>query len=198
MNKGLLFVVSGPSGTGKGTICKVIQNDDNIFLSVSTTSREIRPGEVDGETYNYTSKENFEKMIAEGEMLEWAEYDGNYYGTPKETVKKMLSEGKNIILEIEVQGALKVQQIFPETKMIFVVPPSMSELKKRLVERGREDEERINARLLRAKEELLLSDRYDYIVVNDVLERCIDDVRAIIKKAESEKTLVNNLLKEEY
>ncbi len=198
MNKGLLFVVSGPSGTGKGTICKVIQNDDNIFLSVSTTSREIRPGEVDGETYNYTSKENFEKMIAEGEMLEWAEYDGNYYGTPKETVKKMLSEGKNIILEIEVQGALKVQEIFPETKMIFVVPPSMAELKKRLVERGREDEERINARLLRAKEELLLSDRYDYIVVNDVLERCIDDVRAIIKKAESEKTLVNNLLNEEY
>ena len=123
MNKGTLFVMSGPSGTGKGTICKVLQNDENVFLSVSSTTREQRPGEVQGVTYNYISLNDFQSMISQGQMLEWATYDGNFYGTPKTTVQKMLDEGKNVILEIDVQGAFKVKEIFPETIMIFVLPP---------------------------------------------------------------------------
>ena len=199
MSKGKVFIISAPSGTGKGTIInRIFELRSGTELSVSATTRKPREGEVDGKHYHFLSMEQFDEMIDNDQFLEYAVYAGNKYGTPLPPIIEKTNKGIHVILEIEVQGALKVQEIFPETKMIFVVPPSMAELKKRLVERGREDEERINARLLRAKEELLLSDRYAYIVVNDVLEQCIDDVRAIIKKAESEKTLVNNLLNEEY
>jgi len=198
MNKGALFVISGPSGTGKGTICKVLENDEGIFLSVSTTTREIRTGEIDGVTYNYTTKENFRKMIDEGQMLEWATYDGNFYGTPKSTVADMLNDGKNVILEIDVQGAFKVKDIFPETVMIFVLPPSMEELKKRLVERGREGEDRIKSRMDAAIGELELAARYNYVVVNDKLEECVDDVRKIITETYEKRNLIKNLLEEKY
>lgn len=198
MNKGILFVVSGPSGTGKGTICKVLEKEDPIYLSISSTSREIRVGETDGVTYNYTSKENFKKMIDGGEMLEWATYDGNFYGTPKSTVEKMIAEGKNTILEIDVQGAFKVKELYPEAILIFVVPPTMKELKKRLVERGREGEASINARLERAKEELLLARRYNYVIVNDELDASVDELRSIIKRANADRTIINNLLNEKF
>ena len=198
MSKGVLYILSGPSGTGKGTICKVLEKDEGIFLSVSSTSREVRPGEIEGVTYNYTSKENFQKMIDDGLMLEWAMYDGNFYGTPKTTVAKMLEEGKNVILEIEVQGAFKVKEIFPETVMIFVLPPSMAELKKRLVERGREDEERIKSRMEAAIDEMELAARYNYVVVNDNLDECVDEVRKIIKQTAENRSLLYNLLNEKY
>lgn len=198
MNKGVLYIMSGPSGTGKGTICKVLEKDEGIFLSVSSTSREVRPGEIEGVTYNYTSKENFQKMIDDGMMLEWAMYDGNFYGTPKTTVSKMLDEGKNVILEIEVQGAFKVKEIFPETVMIFVLPPSMSELKKRLIERGREGEERIKSRMEAAIDEMELAARYNYVVVNDNLDECVDEVRKIIKQTAENRSLLYNLLNEKY
>ena len=198
MNKGVLYIMSGPSGTGKGTICKVLEKDEGIFLSVSSTSREVRPGEIEGVTYNYTSKENFQKMIDDGMMLEWAMYDGNFYGTPKTTVSKMLDEGKNVILEIEVQGAFKVKEIFPETVMIFVLPPSMSELKKRLIERGREGEERIKSRMEAAIDEMELAARYNYVVVNDNLDECVDEVRKIIKQTTENRSLLYNLLNEKY
>lgn len=198
MNKGSLFVMSGPSGTGKGTICKVLEQEKGIFLSVSSTTREIRVGEKDGITYNYTTRDNFRKMIDEGKMLEWATYDGNYYGTPKTTVESMINEGKNVILEIDVQGAFKVKEIFPETVMIFVLPPSMEELKKRLIERGREGEDSIQNRMEVARGELELAARYNYVVVNDSLETCVNEVREIIKQTEEKRMLVENLLSEKY
>jgi len=137
-------------------------------------------------------------MIDEGQMLEWATYDGNFYGTPKSTVADMLNDGKNVILEIDVQGAFKVKDIFPETVMIFVLPPSMEELKKRLVERGREGEDRIKSRMDAAIGELELAARYNYVVVNDKLEECVDDVRKIITETYEKRNLIKNLLEEKY
>ncbi len=198
MNKGALFVMSGPSGTGKGTICKVLENDENIFLSVSSTTREQRAGEIPGVTYNYTTREEFRNMIDSGLMLEWATYDGNYYGTPKTTVEKMIAEGKNVILEIDVQGAFKVKDIFPETVMIFVLPPSMEELKKRLVERGREDGDRIKTRMEVARGEMELAARYNYVIVNDDLSRCVEEARTIINQTQERRNLIKNLLEEKY
>lgn len=196
MSKGTLYIISGPSGTGKGTICDIVKKDDGNFVSVSLTSREKRPGETEGVTYNYTSAEEFKRLIDEGQMLEWAMYDGNYYGTPRETVQKMLDEGKNVILEIEVQGAAKVKELFPETVMIFVLPPSMAELKRRLIERGREGLDRIATRLETARKEIMLAPRYNYVVVNDDLEDCVSEVREIIRQAELSKNNIHKLLNE--
>ena len=198
MNKGLLFVMSGPSGTGKGTICKVLEKDEGIFLSISSTTREKRVGEIEGVTYNYLSKEEFQSLIDAGDMLEWATYDGNFYGTPKQTVEKMLSEGKNVILEIDVQGAFNVKKIFPETVLIFVLPPSMEELKKRLIERGREGTESIQNRMEVAKQELELAAQYNYVIINDDLDKCVDEVREFIKETEEKRNLIVNLLNEKY
>lgn len=198
--RGLLFVMSGPSGTGKGTICeKLLANDNNdVFLSVSSTTRERRKGETDGVTYNYTTVENFEKMIDEGEMLEYAKYNGNYYGTPKQAVADMLSRGKNVLLEIEVQGALKVKDIFPDAILMFVVPPSMTELKKRLTERGREGEEQIMERMETAKWEFTKSVLYNHIFINDDLDECVSEVEDIIKTERKKRALVDKLISEEY
>lgn len=198
MNKGLLFVMSGPSGTGKGTICKVLEKDDGIFLSISSTTREKRVGEIEGVTYNYLSKEEFKGLIDAGDMLEWATYDGNFYGTPKQTVEKMLEEGKNVILEIDVQGAFNVKKIFPETVLIFVLPPSMEELKKRLIERGREGAESIQNRMEVAKGELELAAQYNFVIINDDLDHCVDEVREFIKQTEEKRNLIVNLLNEKY
>lgn len=198
--RGILFVMSGPSGTGKGTICeKLISNKENdVFLSISSTTREKRKGEVDGVTYNYTTVEGFEKMIADGEMLEYAKYNGNYYGTPKKTVAQMLSAGKNVLLEIEVQGALKVKEIFNDAVLMFVIPPSMQELKKRLTERGRESDEQIGERMETAKWEFTKAPLYNHIFINDDLDECVREVESVMNNETAKRGLVNKLISENY
>lgn len=194
--RGILFVMSGPSGTGKGTICKELLKTEDLFLSVSSTTREIRVGETDGETYNYTTREKFEKLIADGEMLEYAVYSGNYYGTPRETVEDMLSEGRNVLLEIEPQGALKVKTLFADAVLLFVEPPSIAELKKRLTERGRETQEQIKERLKAAKWEMEQADKYNYVVINDDLQSCVGEVVSIVRKKAEERRFTNILLQD--
>lgn len=196
MNRGSLFIVSGPSGTGKGTVCAELIKHDNIFLSISATTRDKRAGEKEGVTYFYTSTEKFREMIENNQMLEYAVYSGNYYGTPRKAVEDMLAAGKNVILEIEVQGALKVKSKMPEAILIFVVPPSIAELKKRLVERGRENKDEIRRRIGEASREFSQLPKYNYVVVNDNLERCVGDVLNIINETNEKQALIESLLKE--
>lgn len=181
--KGILIVLSGFSGAGKGTIMKELMKkySDSYALSISATSRKPRPGETDGIEYFYKTKEQFEEMIAQGELIEYAQYVGNYYGTPKTYVEEQLEAGKDVILEIEIQGALKVKERFPDTLLMFVTPPSAKELKSRLVGRGTEEMSVIESRLSRAVEEAQGIENYDYLVVNDVLENCVDQVHSIIQ-----------------
>ena len=196
MAKGSLFIISGPSGTGKGTVCKELVKRDNIYLSVSATTRDKRVGEEEGVTYFYITKEEFSDMIEKDMMLEYAKYSGNYYGTPKLQVEKMLDEGKNVILEIEAQGALKVKEKMPEAVMIFIVPPSIEELKRRLFERGRESEEEIEKRINTAKWEFSQCPKYNYVIVNDNLETCVNNTLEIIKATNERQKLIERLLNE--
>ena len=196
MAKGSLFIRSGPSGTGKGTVCKELVKRDNIYLSVSATTRDKRVGEEEGVTYFYITKEEFSDMIEKDMMLEYAKYSGNYYGTPKLQVEKMLDEGKNVILEIEAQGALKVKEKMPEAVMIFIVPPSIEELKRRLFERGRESEEEIEKRINTAKWEFSQCPKYNYVIVNDNLETCVNNTLEIIKATNERQKLIERLLNE--
>ena len=180
--KGILLVISGFSGAGKGTIVnRLIEKYDEYALSISMTSRAPRPGDVEGVNYFFVSREEFEKTIAENGLLEYAEYCGNYYGTPRAFVEKKLSEGRNVILEIEIQGATNIKKAFPESLLIFVTPPSAEELERRLRSRGTETEEAIRGRLARAHEESVGMDTYDFIVINDDLEKCVDEVHGIIE-----------------
>ena len=174
-NKGILVVISGFSGAGKGTIMgRLIENyRDKYSLSISATTRKPRPGEVDGKSYFFVDTDKFESMISENELIEYAQYVGNYYGTPKAYVEEQLAAGKNVILEIEIQGALKVREKFPDTKLIFVSAPSAEVLRDRLVGRGTEATEVVEARLCRAYEESLGIEEYNYFVVNDDLEECV-------------------------
>lgn len=182
-NKGILTVVSGFSGSGKGTIMKELMTNysDVYALSISATTREPRPGEIHGKEYFFVSKEEFEAMIEREELIEYAQYVNNYYGTPKNYVFQQLENGKDVILEIEIQGALKVKEKYPDTLLMFVTPPNAAELKKRLTDRGTEDAKTIASRLNRAWQEAQGVENYDYFVVNDVLEDCVKKVHAIIQ-----------------
>ena len=185
-------MVSGFSGSGKGTIMKELmkKHADSYALSISATTRNPRPGETDGVEYFFRTKEQFEQMIAEDALIEHACYVGNYYGTPKSYVMEQLEAGKNVILEIEIQGALAVKEKFPDTLLLFVTPPSAAELEHRLRGRGTETEEVIKNRLKRAVEEAEYMDRYDYILVNDDLETCVKEMHELIQ-AQRHKTSQN-------
>lgn len=188
MNKeGLKIIISGPSGSGKGTIVKKLIENPQSIISVSATTRMARPGEVHGEHYFFTSKEDFEKMIEDKKLLEYAEFCGNYYGTPKAFVDETTQSGKNIILEIEVEGALQVKAMYPEAIFIFVIPPSLVELKERLINRNTETMDAIESRLRRAKEELLYFKEYDYVVVNNSVDEAVRAISNIID-AENQKS----------
>jgi guanylate kinase len=167
MKKGLLFVISGPSGTGKGTVMKHLLETGEYFYSVSATTRAPRPEDREGVTYYFVTRAQFEEKIASGEMLEYAEYSGNYYGTPKFAVEKALSEGKNVILEIETKGALQVREKMPEAVLIFILPPDIATLRARLEGRGTESAEVIDLRMAQVKREIALLPRYDYAIVNE-------------------------------
>ena len=180
--QGVLLVVSGFSGAGKGTIMKaLLEKYENYALSVSATTRKPRVGEVDGREYFFKEKEEFEEMIANNALIEYACYVGNYYGTPRAYVEEQLAEGKDVILEIEIQGARKIRQQFPEAVLLFVSPPSAQELKERLMGRGTESQEVIEDRLSRAAEEAVGIDEYDYFVINDVVEDCVEQVHRIVE-----------------
>ena len=183
MNKeGILIVVSGFSGAGKGTIMKaLLERYDNYALSISATTRNPRPGEEEGKAYFFKTTEEFEKMIAQDDLIEYAMYVGNYYGTPKAYVEEQLCAGKDVILEIEIQGALKVKEKFPNTLLLFVTPPGAEELRKRLEGRGTETQEVIDGRMKRAIEEAEYMDQYDYLVVNDELDVCVEEMHHLIQ-----------------
>lgn len=181
MSKGLLIVLSGPSGCGKGTIVQEILKDGDCAVSVSATTRSPREGEENHVHYHFLSKEEFEQRIANDGLLEYAEYCDNYYGTPRAEVEAMRASGKHVILEIEVQGAFQVRERCPEAILVFTIPPSIAELRRRLEKRGTETAEVIEKRIARAQEELPLARHYDFIVLNHALEDAVADFRSIIR-----------------
>ncbi|MFD3445445.1 guanylate kinase [Microbacteriaceae bacterium 4G12] len=196
--RGLLIVLSGPSGVGKGTVRKALFEQEDIHLqySISVTTRKPRGGEVDGVDYFFKTREEFEDMIRNNKLLEWAEFVGNYYGTPVDYVEQTLQSGKDVFLEIEVQGALQVKQAFPEGVFIFLAPPSLSELKSRIVGRGTETEAVIQNRLTVAKEEIDMMDAYDYVVENDQVELACDRIKAIVTSEHCRRERVENYYKQ--
>ena len=182
MRKGKLFIISGPSGAGKGTICNEILNMmPDVFVSVSMTTRNPRPGEVPDVSYHFVSKDQFEKIIKEDGFFEYANVHSNYYGTPKAPVMEQIEKGNDAILEIDVQGALQVKEVYPEAVTIFILPPSMEELKNRIVGRGTETEETLKLRLKNAIGEISCVDKYDYAVLNDQLEIAVEQVASVMK-----------------
>lgn len=179
-NKGKLFVLSGPSGVGKGTICKKLLENIDLEISVSATTRKPREGEIEGVSYFFVNHDRFEDMIQKGEFLEHAEVFGNYYGTPKQKVLDKLAWGKDVLLEIDVQGAMQVKENYPESITIFVYPPSLATLKHRLAGRGTESEESLNQRIAKALTEIEMLKNYDYYIVNDELDDAVKNVKSII------------------
>ena len=188
MSKGILIVVSAPAGCGKDTILEqALRADDNLFYSVSATSRAMRPGETDGVSYYFRTREQFEDMIKNGELLEYTEYVGNYYGTPKKAVSDMLEAGKDVILKIEIEGAANVKKIFPECVMVFILPPSFRELERRLHKRGTETDDVIAQRLETARKELTFAENYDYLITNAALEDAVADFLAVVRAEKCRK-----------
>lgn len=181
-DQGILAVVSGFSGAGKGTLMKaLLEKHHNYALSISATTREPREGERDGREYFFVTREKFEEMIREGELIEHAQYVNNYYGTPRQYVFQQMADGRDVILEIEIQGALKIKERFPEALLIFVMPPSADELKRRLMGRGTESMEVIDRRMHRAAEEAAGITSYDYILINDTLDACVEEMHQLIQ-----------------
>lgn len=183
--KGILTVVSGFSGAGKGTLMKELLDRYDYRLSISATTREPREGEEDGREYFFLTREDFESMIDHGELIEWAEYVGNYYGTPRAFVQQQLKHGQDVILEIEIQGAMNVKKLFPDSLLVFVTPPDACELKNRLEGRGTESAEEIAKRLYKANEEADGMDKYDVILVNDKLDECVELLHNLIQNKEA-------------
>ena len=197
MKKGILLIVSGLSGAGKGTICnRLMEKYPQYALSISATSRKPRVGETDGKEYFFISKEEFEARLEKGLFLEHAQYVGNYYGTPRSFVEKQLGEGKDVILEIEYMGAFKVKEKYPEAVLVFLCPPSVEEVYKRLKGRNTETEEVILKRIARGKEEADIIDKYDYLVINDDLEECALDLHNTIQSARNASFLRGDFINE--
>lgn len=198
MSKGLLIVVSAPSGCGKGTLLAEVLKNDNFYYSVSATTRAPREGEVNGVNYHFTSKEDFEKLIASGGVLEYAQYCGNYYGTPRKAVEDKLAEGKDVILEIEVQGAMKIKQSCPEAVFVFILPPSVETLKERLEKRGTETADVIAKRVAEARGEIEKAYNYDYVIVNDDLDTAVSEfIKAVVAEkltVKRSKDLIDRVL----
>lgn len=194
MNRGMLFVVSAPSGCGKGTIlAEVFKKNSNIYYSVSATTRLPREGEVDGVNYFFMTKEKFSELAQNGQMLEYAEFCGNFYGTPKSAVEEKLNSGMDVILEIETKGAMLVKERMPEATLIFILPPSVKELRRRLSKRGTETEEVIEKRVSEAVGEIKKAYNYDYVMMNDELSDAIEDFISIMKVAKLEKNNKNTI-----
>lgn len=195
--KGLLIVLSGPSGVGKGTVRKALfsQGETNFVYSISMTTREPRPGEKDGVDYFFKTKAEFEQLIAADKLLEYAKYVGNYYGTPVDYVNEMLNQGKDVFLEIEVQGAAQVRKKFPDGLFIFLVPPSLTELQNRIEGRGTESENLISNRLQMAREELEMMNLYDYVVENDHVDLACERINAIVIAEHCRRTRVEKIYK---
>lgn len=187
IERGVLIVISGPSGVGKGTVRAAIfeQGGHNLEYSISMTTRLPRVGERDGVDYFFSSKEDFLERIDQGRLLEWAEFVGNYYGTPLDYVQQKLDEGKDVVLEIEVQGALQVKNVMPDACFIFIAPPSMEELRCRILGRGTEDLEVVNKRMAKAEAEIGLAHEYNYIVINDTVENAKNRIMSIIEAEHS-------------
>ncbi|MCY6959465.1 guanylate kinase [Clostridium brassicae] len=196
--KGLLIVISGPSGAGKGTICKEILKKNDLWISVSATTRSPRDGEVEGENYYFLTKDEFIKKINEDDFLEYAEVYGNYYGTPKSKVIEKLNDGKDVILEIDIQGALKVKENYAEGLFIFILPPSMEELKNRIIKRGSETQESLMTRFKSAYKEINYVSKYNYAVVNDDLNTAVEKIKSIITAEKcSVERIKNNIFSKE-
>ncbi len=196
MNKGTLYVLSAPSGCGKGTVLgELLKRTDNVFYSVSATTRHPREGEVDGVNYFFVTKERFLELVKSDGMLEYATFVDNYYGTPKAPIEAMLAQGKDVILEIETAGAMMVKAVCPEAVLIFMLPPSIEELAKRLEERGTETRDAIEKRVAQASREIRLAGNYDYVFINDDLGRAVDDLIMIMKSAKHLVNKNNDLIK---
>lgn len=199
MHKGIMLIVIGPSGCGKGTVLKGVLNaDSKTHLSVSATTRAPRPGEKAGVDYDYIKKEEFESLLEVCQMLEHTSYCGNYYGTPREQAMKFIENGENVILEIEIDGAEQVKKSYPDAVRIFMLPPSMTELERRLVNRNTEDEETIKKRMLRARDEIKYAGECEYIVMNQEIMKTVSEIQSIIKaeecRAKNQKEKINEAL----
>lgn len=196
--KGILIVLSGPSGAGKGTLCDILlKRIKNLYLSISVTTRVPRDNEKDGVDYLFTNKKDFVEKIKNNEFIEWAKVHNNYYGTPKNYVDKLLQKGKDVILEIDTQGAAQIRQKYPDGVFIFIMPPGIEELKKRIIKRGSETKESFNIRIRNAQKELKESQKYDYIVINDDLKEAVSNLKSIIT-AERCKVSRNRKLLQKY
>lgn len=195
--RGLLIVISGPSGVGKDAILDIYMPDiERCVRSISATTRPKRDGEEHGKSYYFMSREEFEALLNQGEMLEYTEYNGHYYGTPKKSVKNMLDEGTNVILKIEVEGGLQVKKLYPDAVLIFIVAPSWQVLEQRLRNRGTESEQAIQGRLKIARFEISQANKYDYIIINDVIENCVEKLAAVITAAGCEKRHMEKFIEE--